>query len=175
MCQQAKECHQLLATQEARRGMDRFSSRVFGIVSLWYRNPPLPPLFKSLFHQGWCTGKTQRDGMEREAGGGIGMGNTCKSMADSCQCMAKNHYNVVISLQLIKINGEKNTTECRAQNINQNTHTQNKSLSHTSLSWKTYISTCFHQGKEIWRGFSLSQKNGKIENSTEALFCGEGL
>ena len=34
-------------------------------------------------------GKTQRDGMEREAGGGIGMGNTCKSMADSCQCMAK--------------------------------------------------------------------------------------
>ena len=37
----------------------------------------------------WCTGKTQRDGMEREAGAGIGMGNTCKSMADSCQCMAK--------------------------------------------------------------------------------------
>ena len=39
--------------------------------------------------QGWCTGKTQRDGMRREARGGIGMGNTCKSMADSCQCMAK--------------------------------------------------------------------------------------
>ena len=39
--------------------------------------------------QGWCTRKTQRDGMEREAGGGIGMGNICKSMADSCQCMAK--------------------------------------------------------------------------------------
>ena len=39
--------------------------------------------------QGWCTGKTQRDGMGRVAGGGIGMGNTCKSMADSCQCMAK--------------------------------------------------------------------------------------
>ena len=39
--------------------------------------------------QGWCTGKTQRDGIRREAGGGIGMGNTCKSMADSCQCMAK--------------------------------------------------------------------------------------
>ena len=27
--------------------------------------------------------------MEREVGGGIGMGNTCKSMADSCQCMTK--------------------------------------------------------------------------------------
>ena len=39
--------------------------------------------------QGWCTGKTQRDGMGREAGGGIGMGNTCKSTADSCQCMTK--------------------------------------------------------------------------------------
>ena len=39
--------------------------------------------------QGWCTGKTQRDGIGREAGGGIRMGNTCKSMADSCQCMAK--------------------------------------------------------------------------------------
>ena len=39
--------------------------------------------------QGWCTGKTRRDGMGREAGGGMGMGNTCKSMADSCQCMAK--------------------------------------------------------------------------------------
>ena len=37
----------------------------------------------------WCTGKTQRGRVEREVGGGIGMGNTCKSMADSCQCMAK--------------------------------------------------------------------------------------
>ena len=39
--------------------------------------------------QGWCTGKAQRDGMEREVGEGTGMGNTCKSMADSCQCMTK--------------------------------------------------------------------------------------
>ena len=39
--------------------------------------------------QDWCTGKTQRDGMGREAGEGIRMGHTCKSMADSCQCMAK--------------------------------------------------------------------------------------
>ena len=35
----------------------------------------------------WCTGKTQRDRGEREVGGGIRMGNTCKSRADSCQCM----------------------------------------------------------------------------------------
>ena len=37
----------------------------------------------------WCTGKTQRDWVEREVGGGIEMGNTCKSMADSCQFMTK--------------------------------------------------------------------------------------
>ena len=35
----------------------------------------------------WCTGKTQRDQVEREVGGGIGMGNTCKSMGDSCYCI----------------------------------------------------------------------------------------
>ena len=39
--------------------------------------------------QGWCTGKTQRDGMGREVGEGIGMGNTCKPMAVSFQCMTK--------------------------------------------------------------------------------------
>ena len=37
----------------------------------------------------WCTGKTQRDRVEREVGGGIRVGTTCKSMADSCQCMTK--------------------------------------------------------------------------------------
>ena len=37
----------------------------------------------------WCTGKTQRDRVEREVGGGIRMGNTCKFMADSCPCIAK--------------------------------------------------------------------------------------
>ena len=36
---------------------------------------------------GWCTGKTRRDGMGREVGGEIWMGNTCKFVADSCQCM----------------------------------------------------------------------------------------
>ena len=37
----------------------------------------------------WCPGKPQWDGVGSKAGGWIGMGNTCKSMADSCQCMAK--------------------------------------------------------------------------------------
>ena len=29
------------------------------------------------------------DGMEREVGGKVRMGNTCIPMADSCECMAK--------------------------------------------------------------------------------------
>ena len=37
----------------------------------------------------WCTGKTQRNWVENEVGGVIGMGNTCKPMAGSCQCMTK--------------------------------------------------------------------------------------
>ena len=37
----------------------------------------------------WCTGKTQRDGVERDMGEGIRMGTTCNSVADSCQCMTK--------------------------------------------------------------------------------------
>ena len=52
--------------------------------------------------QGWCTGKTQRDRVEREVGGGIGMGNTCKSMADSCQYMAK-----TTTIKKIKIKNKK--------------------------------------------------------------------
>ena len=39
--------------------------------------------------QGWCTGKTLRDGMGREAGEVFRMGNTCTPMADSCECQAK--------------------------------------------------------------------------------------
>ena len=39
--------------------------------------------------RGWCTGKTQRDGMGREVGGGFRMWNTYKSMANSYQLMAK--------------------------------------------------------------------------------------
>ena len=58
--------------------------------------------------RGWCTGMTQRDGMRREVEGGFKIGNTCKSMDDSCQCMAKTTtIYKIISLQLIKIN-EKN-------------------------------------------------------------------
>ena len=41
------------------------------------------------------------EGWNKEEGGrDFRMGNTCTPMADSCQYMAKNHYNIVISLQL---------------------------------------------------------------------------
>ena len=37
----------------------------------------------------WCNGKTPRNRVETEVGEGIGMGNTCNSMADSGECMTK--------------------------------------------------------------------------------------
>jgi len=39
--------------------------------------------------QGWYTRMTLRDGMGREVGGRVRMGNTCTPMADSCEYMAK--------------------------------------------------------------------------------------
>ena len=42
-----------------------------------------------LSHLCMITGKAQRDRVERDVGGGTRMGNTCKSMADSFQCMTK--------------------------------------------------------------------------------------
>ena len=82
----------------------------------------------------WYTGKTQKNRVEREVGGGIGMGNTCKSMADSCQWWQKPlQYCKVISLQLIKINGKKKKTNkkikytwrkaLQGKNNNNNNHT----------------------------------------------------
>ena len=56
-----------------------------------------------------CTGKTQRDQVEREEGGRIGIGNTCKSMAESFHCMTNPlQYCKVISLQLIKKKKKEN-------------------------------------------------------------------
>ena len=77
----------------------------------------------------WCTGKTQRDRVGRGVGGGIGMGNTCGSMADSCHVWQDPlQYCEVISLQLIKINEKKKENRCL------NTH-------HSTWVY-FYISTC---------------------------------
>ena len=45
-------------------------------------------------------GRPRGDRVEREVGGGIGMGNTCKPMAVSSQCMTKS--------TTIKNNNKKN-------------------------------------------------------------------
>ena len=60
-----------------------FSSRLVWMWELDYK--------ESWYYraQGWCTRMTQRYGMGKEVEGGFRMGNTCKSMADLCQCMEK--------------------------------------------------------------------------------------
>ena len=56
--------------------------------------------------QGWCTGKTQRDGMEREAGEGWGT-HVNPWLIHVNVWQKPLQYCKVISLQLIKINGNK--------------------------------------------------------------------
>ena len=43
----------------------------------------------------WCTGKSQRNRMEREVAGGFGMGNTCKIMGLIHVSVWHKHYNIV--------------------------------------------------------------------------------
>ena len=55
--------------------------------------------------RGWCTGKTQRDRVEREVGGGIGWGIHVKPRLIHVNVwQIPLQYCKVISLQLIKIN-----------------------------------------------------------------------
>ena len=62
-----------------------------------------PGLMHETSAQGWCTGMTQRDRMGRDVGGGMEMGNTCKSMADSCQCMEKKKKELYYCISQIKL------------------------------------------------------------------------
>ena len=73
---------------EGEGGMFQENSIETGILSMVKRITS-PGWMHETSARACCTGKTQRDWVEREVGGGIGMGNTCKSMADSCQCMTK--------------------------------------------------------------------------------------
>ena len=58
--------------------------------------------------QGWCTGKTQRDGMGREVEGGSGWGTHVHPWLIHVSVWQKPlQYFKVISLQRIKINGKK--------------------------------------------------------------------
>ena len=73
---------------EGEGGMFRENSIEKCILSI-VKQIPSPGWMHETSARAWCTGKTQRNRVEREVGGGIGMGNTCKTMADSCQCMTK--------------------------------------------------------------------------------------
>ena len=72
------------------RGMFRENSIETCILSI-VKQITSPGWMHETSTQAWCTGKTQRERVEREVGGGIRMVmvNTCKTMADSCQCMTK--------------------------------------------------------------------------------------
>ena len=73
---------------EGEGGMFQENSIETGILSM-VKQITSPGWMNETSAQACCTGKTQRDRVEREVGGGIGMGNTCISKADSCQCMTK--------------------------------------------------------------------------------------
>ena len=58
--------------------------------------------------QGWCTGKTQRDQMEREAGGGLGWGTHVNPRLIHVNVWQKPlQYCQIISFQLIKMKKKK--------------------------------------------------------------------
>ena len=76
------------SVREGKGGMFRKNSIEICILSR-VKQITSPGQMHETSARAWCTGKTQRDWVEKEVGGGIGMGNTCKPMADSCQCMAK--------------------------------------------------------------------------------------
>ena len=71
-----------------RRGREGCFERTVRILSI-VKQITSPGCMHEKSARAWCNGKTQRNRVEREVGGGIGIGNTCNSMADSCQCMTK--------------------------------------------------------------------------------------
>ena len=50
----------------------------------------------------WCPGRTWRERVGREVGGGIGMGKTCEPKAFSFQCMTELTTNKKIIIMIIK-------------------------------------------------------------------------
>ena len=76
------------SVEEGEGGMFRENSIETHILSR-VKQTTSPGWMHETSARAWCTGKTQRDLVDREVGGGMGMGNTCKSMGDSCHCMTK--------------------------------------------------------------------------------------
>ena len=55
--------------------------------------------------------------MEREVGGGLGMGNTCKPMAVSFQCMTKSTTIKIIIIIIIKKERKKKTNRKKSHGM----------------------------------------------------------
>ena len=72
-----------------KRGWDDWGNSIETCVLSSVKQITSPGWMHETSARGWCTGMTQRDGMGKEVGEGFRMGNSCKSMADSCHCMAK--------------------------------------------------------------------------------------
>ena len=72
-----------------RRGWDVLREQHQNIYIIYSEKITSPSWIHETSAWAWCTGKTQRDRVEREVGRGIRMGNTCNSMTDSCQRMTK--------------------------------------------------------------------------------------
>ena len=82
--------------------------------------------------QGWYIGMTLRDGMRREVGRSIRMGNTCTPIADSCDYIAKPpQYCKVISHQL-KEKEKKDRDKSKEQKKNNNNNKTNKQKTFSS-------------------------------------------
>ena len=86
MCETAKETQMyrtVLWTLWERERVGRFRKMTLKHVKYHVRNElPVQVRCTILDTRGWCTGRTQRDGMGREEGGGFRMGNTCIPVAD---------------------------------------------------------------------------------------------
>ena len=98
------------SVEEGEGGMFRENSIETSILSR-VKQITSPDWMHETSAQGWCTGKPQRDGMEREAGRGkLRWGTLVNPWLIHVNVWQKPlQYCKVISLQLIKINGKKKT------------------------------------------------------------------
>ena len=92
----------------------------------------------------WCTGKTQRDWVEREVGDGSGWGTHISPWLIHVNVWQKPlQYCKVISLQLLKINGKKKTKktclpmqEMQVPSLGWENHLEEEMATHSSLAWR---------------------------------------
>ena len=89
--------------------------------------------------RGWCTGKTQRDGIGREEGGGIGMGTRVNPWLINVNVWQKTlKYCKVISLQLMKINEKTKQNQKKFLKNQKQTKTEYPLMTVTELEIKKY-------------------------------------